>query len=146
MPASTTAIVPQRPMNLPAMKAARLTGLEKSTKTVRFSTSLCTSPAATNTATIRPKPVTATSPKSFIMRPCCAEADAAEPQPADDHEQREHDDDGEHAVADRLLEGVDGDGQHLVHAVTTRMKKSSSVAAPSSASATVPCQTTRPRA
>ena len=63
-------MVPQSPMNLPVMKAARLTGLEKSTKTVRFSTSLCTSPAATNTATMSPKNVTATRPKSFIMRPC----------------------------------------------------------------------------
>ncbi len=42
MPASTTAMVPHRPTNLPAMNAARLTGLEKSTNTVRFSTSLCT--------------------------------------------------------------------------------------------------------
>ena len=48
-------MVPQRPMNLPEMNAARLTGLEKSTNTVRFSTSLCTRPAATNTATMRPK-------------------------------------------------------------------------------------------
>ena len=55
MPASTTAMVPQSPTNLPAMKAARLTGLEKSTNTVRFSTSLCTRPAATNTATMSPK-------------------------------------------------------------------------------------------
>ena len=70
IPASTTAIVPHRPTNLPPMKAVRLTGLEKSTNTVRFSTSLCTRPAATNTATIRPKPVTATRPKSVIMRPC----------------------------------------------------------------------------
>ena len=37
---------------------------------MRFSTSLCTRPAATNTATISPKPVTATRPKSFIIRPC----------------------------------------------------------------------------
>ena len=57
-------------MNLPVMNAERLTGFEKSTNTVRFSTSLCTMPAATNTATMRPKPVTATRPKSVIMRPC----------------------------------------------------------------------------
>ena len=44
-------------------------------------------------------------------------------------DQGEHDDDGEHAVADRLLERVDGDGDDLVHAVTTFMKKSSSVGA-----------------
>ena len=70
MPASTTAIVPQRPANLPAMNAVRLTGLEKITNTVRFSTSLCTRLAATKTATMSPKPVTATRPKSIIMRPC----------------------------------------------------------------------------
>ncbi len=70
MPASTTAMVAHRPANLPAMKAARPTGLLNSTNTVRFSTSLCTSPAAMNTATMSPKKVTATSPKSFIMRPC----------------------------------------------------------------------------
>ena len=63
-------MVPQRPMNLPLMNAALLTGFEKSTNTVRFSTSLWTRLAAMNTATIRPKPVTATRPKSFIMRPC----------------------------------------------------------------------------
>ncbi len=56
MPARTAAMVPQRPTNLPLMKAERLTGLENSTKTVRFSTSLCTRLAATNTATMRPKP------------------------------------------------------------------------------------------
>ncbi len=71
MPASTTAMVAHRPMNLPVMKPALLTGLEKSTKTVRFSTSLCTRLAAMKTATMSPKNVTATRPKSFIMRPCC---------------------------------------------------------------------------
>ena len=138
MPASTTAMVPQRPMNLPVMNAARLTGLEKSTNTVRFSTSLCTSPAATKTATMSPKPVTATRPKSFIMRPCSPRLMLPSQRPPTIIDQREHDDDGKHAVADRLLEGVDGDGHDLVHAVTTCMKKSSSVAAPASASATLP--------
>ena len=70
IPASTTAIVPHSPMNLPVMNAARLTGLLKSTNTVRFSTSLCTRLAAMKTATMSPKKVTATSPKSFIIRPC----------------------------------------------------------------------------
>ncbi len=70
MPASTTAMVPHSPTNLPVMNAARLTGLVNSTNTVRFSTSLCTRLAAMNTATMRPKNVTATRPKSFIMRPC----------------------------------------------------------------------------
>ena len=70
MPDSTTAMVPHRPTNLPVMNAARLTGLLKSTKTVRFSTSLCTRLAATKTATMTPKKVTATRPKSFIIRPC----------------------------------------------------------------------------
>jgi len=51
------------------MNAARLTGFEKSTNTVRFSTSLWMSPAAMNAATTRPKKVTATRPKSFITRP-----------------------------------------------------------------------------
>ena len=73
-----------------------------------------------------------------------AEADAAQPQAGGDHQQGEHDDHREHAVADRLLERVDGDGHDLVHAVTTFMKKSSSEGASSRASATVPCQTTRP--
>ncbi len=58
--------------------------------------------------------------------------------------QSEHDDDREHAVADRLLERVGGDGGQLSHAVTTLMKKSSSVGASSSASATSPRQTTLP--
>ena len=63
-------MVPHSPMNLPPMNALRLTGFENSTKTVRFSTSLCTRPAATNTATMSPKKVTATRPKSIIIRPC----------------------------------------------------------------------------
>ena len=67
-----------------------------------------------------------------------AEADAAEPEAAGDHDEGEDDDDREHAVADRLLERVGGDGEDLVHAVTTCMKKSSSVGASASASSTVP--------
>ena len=70
MPASTMAMVTHSPRNLPAMNVPRLTGLENSTYTVRFSISLRTSPAATNTATMRPKADTATRPKSVIMRPC----------------------------------------------------------------------------
>ena len=45
-----------------------------------------------------------------------AKADAAQPEAADDHHQREDDDDGKNAVADGLLERIDGDGRELVHA------------------------------
>jgi len=45
------------------------TGFEKMMNTVRFSTSLRTRLAATKAATIRPKKLTATRPKSLIMRP-----------------------------------------------------------------------------
>ena len=104
------AIVPHRPTNLPVMNAARLTGLEKSTNTVRFSTSLCTRLAATNTATMRPKNGDRDQAEVLHHAALLAEADAAQPEAADDHDEREDDDHGEHAVADRLLEGVDGDG------------------------------------
>ena len=61
-------MVSARPRNLPAMNAARLTGLENRTNTVRFSTSLWMSPAAMKAATTSPKNVTATRPKSFMTR------------------------------------------------------------------------------
>ena len=68
MPASTVNMVPARPRNLPQMNSLRETGLEKMMKTVRFSTSLRTRLAATKAATISPKRLIATRPKSLIMR------------------------------------------------------------------------------
>ena len=50
------------------MNSLRPTGFEKSTKTVRLSTSLWSRLPATKTATMRPKRLTATRPKSRIMR------------------------------------------------------------------------------
>ena len=117
MPASTTAIVAQRPTNLPVMNAPRPTGLEKSTNTVRFSTSLCTRPAATNTATMSPKKVTATRPKSFIMRPCSPRLMLPSQRPPTIMRRAKTTMTREHAVADRLLERVEGDGDELLHAV-----------------------------
>ena len=70
MPMTTISMVAHRPANLPQMNSARPTGLEKRMKTVRFSTSLCSRLAATNTATSTPNAVTATRPKSIIRRPC----------------------------------------------------------------------------
>ena len=63
-------IVAASPRNLPQMNSARETGLEKMMKTVRFSTSLRTRLAATKAATMSPNRLTATRPKSLIMRSC----------------------------------------------------------------------------
>ncbi len=111
--------------------------------TVRFSISLCTRPAATNTATIRPKKAHRDEAEVGHHAALLAEADAAQPEAAHDHQEGEQHDDAEHAVADGLLERVDRDRPELVHAVTTVMKKSSNVGASASASGTVPRQMTR---
>ena len=144
MPASTTAMVPHRPMNLPVMNAARLTGLLKSTKTVRFSTSLCTRLAAMNTATMSPKKVTATSPKSFIMRPCSPRLMLPSQSPP--------------AIMIRAKTTMTASTRSRIVSLKVLaamartwftpsppcMKKSSSVGASASASSTVPVQATRP--
>ena len=131
-------------MNFPAMNAARLTGLEKSTNTVRFSTSLCTRLAATNTATMSPKPETATRPKSLIMRPCSPRLMLPSQRPP--------------AIISSAKTTMTASTRSRIvslnvlivmatscfTSVTTFMKKSSSEGASSRASATVPCHITRP--
>ena len=135
-----------KPMNLPQMNSLRETGLEKMMKTVRFSTSLRTRLAATKAATISPKRLIATRPKSLIMRSSWPRLMLASQQARDDHGQGEQDDDAQDAVADGLAEGVDGDRRDALHERTTSMKKlsRSPCGSVARASVTAPCQMTRP--
>ena len=69
--------------------------------------------------------LTATRPKSRIMRPPWPRLMLASHRLADDHRQSEEHDHRQDAVADRLLERVGGDGEHSGSRATTSMKNAS---------------------